>query len=458
MIKKYICFILVFLTILTSLSSAEFNLNIEKIDKGAVIISELNNPAVYDFEITNNGVAEMAEIYSLVGVSMSPKGTFLIPSGTSIVEVKAYPGEDFRKVNGIYNFEYQIRGLQSGIFKDKLAFRVVSLEDAISINDLDIAPGESKAFIAVKNNVNTNLENVNLKFSSSFFNSEKIVNLLPFEESIIDIDIELDKTSRLMAGQYPMKISVDVEEAHVNFKANIFYLKKEGVSVVKKSSGLIIRHLSITKTNKGNTPITADIEIKKDVFSRLFTSFSIEPINHERSGLSVKYSWARDIGPNESFTISSATNYTFPFMIIILIAIVGFLVKIYSITPLALNKRVSYVKTKGGEFALKVIINIKSRKHVDNIQIIDRLPTMTKLYEKYGRQPDRIDEASKRIFWNIQRLNKGEERIFSYIIYSKVRAMGRFELPSALAIFEKDGKQFEVVSNKAYFVTETSED
>ena len=123
-----------------------------------------------------------------------------------------------------------------------------------------------------------------------------------------------------------------------------------------------------------------------------------------------------------------------------------------------MNKKVCLVKTKGGEFALKVSINVKARKHIDNIQVVDRLPMMTKLYEKFGRHPDRIDEASKRLFWNIPRLNKSEERIFSYIIYSKVRAIGRFELPPAMAIFEKDGEQHEVLSNRAFFVSETSED
>ena len=42
------------------------------------------------------------------------------------------------------------------------------------------------------------------------------------------------------------------------------------------------------------------------------------------------------------------------------------------------------------------------------------------------------------------------------IIYSKVNVFGRFELPPALASFEKNGKKENVFSNRAFFVSETT--
>ncbi|MDO8508236.1 MAG: hypothetical protein Q7S27_00975 [Nanoarchaeota archaeon] len=456
--QKIWVFGVIFSLFTVSFVSGTFDLTVEKIDKGSVIISELNNPAVYEFNINNPGNSEMAEIYSLVGVSMGPKGTFLIPSGTSKVEIKAYPGKEFRRLDGYYNFEYQIRGLESGIFKDKLTFRVVSLKDVLSIGDIKIHPNDQTVDITIKNNVNTHLEDVEVIIASSFFESTEKISLKPFEEIKIPVEIKKDKISGLVAGQYFMKISVKMDDAEVDFKGDINYLEKEGTSVIKKTSGIIIRETTVTKTNEGNIPTTVVIDISKDILSRLFTTFSLEPTTAERSGIVVDYAWQKDIGPNESFTISSTTNYTFPFVILILVIIVGFLARAYSMTALTVNKKVSFVKTKGGEFALKVIVNVKAKRHIDNIQIVDRLPMMAKLYEKFGRSPDRIDEASRRLFWDIPRLNKGEERVFSYIVYSKVRAVGRFELPPALAIFEKDGKTQEVLSNRAYFVSETSEE
>lgn len=42
----------------------------------------------------------------------------------------------------------------------------------------------------------------------------------------------------------------------------------------------------------------------------------------------------------------------------------------------------------------------------------------------------------------------------SYIIFSKIGVLGRFALPSASAIYEKDGEINETESNKAFFMAE----
>src|SRR3989344_9377702 len=75
-------------------------LEVKKIDKGSVIISELNNPAVFDFIINNKGGEENAEIYSLVSVSMTPKGKFVLAPGENTIEIKAYPDQIIRSREG----------------------------------------------------------------------------------------------------------------------------------------------------------------------------------------------------------------------------------------------------------------------------------------------------------------------------------------------------------------------
>ena len=51
-------------------------------------------------------------------------------------------------------------------------------------------------------------------------------------------------------------------------------------------------------------------------------------------------------------------------------------------------------------------------------------------------------------------MSAGEERIFSYMVYSTVGVVGKFSLPQALAVFEKDGQIHEVESNTVYFLAE----
>ena len=66
---------------------------------------------------------------------------------------------------------------------------------------------------------------------------------------------------------------------------------------------------------------------------------------------------------------------------------------------------------------------------------------MVKLFDQYGlTRPDRIDERLKMLEWNVSGMSKGEERVFSYIVYSKIGVVGKFELPQTGAIYEYLGK------------------
>ena len=77
------------------------------------------------------------------------------------------------------------------------------------------------------------------------------------------------------------------------------------------------------------------------------------------------------------------------------------------------------------------------------------------LYEKFlGEYPTRVDSKNRKIEWNFEKMEAGEVRIVSYIIYSKIGIVGKFALPTATAIFEKDEKIQEVESNRAFFIAE----
>jgi len=131
------------------------------------------------------------------------------------------------------------------------------------------------------------------------------------------------------------------------------------------------------------------------------------------------------------------------------------LAKKYSATDLILRKRVAFVKTKGGEFALKISIFVNSKKHLERVNVIDRIPPLVKIYQKFGvEKPSRINEKNGRIEWELNDLESGESRVLSYIIYSKVGIMGKFALPEATAIYEKEGEVHESSSNKAFFMAE----
>jgi hypothetical protein len=431
-------------------------ISVDKTDLGSTVIAELSYPAVFNFTITNYENPDTFEIYSFNKVTFSPRGTFSLPKGTTVMEVKAYPDKVIRRNLGFYKFEYELRGENLGIYKDSLTIRIVELRDVLTVGTTTLLPSDDRGVIMLKNTQNTNIDNIKVRLQSEFFDVEKEVSFKPYEEVVVDVILDRNKMARLFAGKYVIDVKVEADDASAKTSGIIDYLEQNSISVDQSSSGVIARKTTITKTNKGNVATKAQIEVTKNLVSRLLTTYSMEPMASQRSGLGVRYLWEKELNPGESMSVSATTNYTIPLILIILIVLAVVFTKTYSLQAVNIEKRVSYVKTKGGQFALKVTLHVKAKKHTDNIQVIDKLPEMTKLYEKFGKMPERIDHATRRLFWTIPTLSAGEERVFSYIIYSGLNIVGRFELPNATAVFEQEGKQVEVWSNKAYFAVDTS--
>ena len=61
---------------------------------------------------------------------------------------------------------------------------------------------------------------------------------------------------------------------------------------------------------------------------------------------------------------------------------------------------------------------------------------------------------NRRIEWHFDKLEAGESRIISYIIYSKVGVLGKFALPTTTAVYEKEGEIHESESNHAFFIAD----
>jgi hypothetical protein len=212
----------------------------------------------------------------------------------------------------------------------------------------------------------------------------------------------------------------------------------------------------VNKVNTGNVIETVEVSLSKNIVSRLFTSFNLEPTTTERKGFSVQYTWLKeDLEPSESFTVKSKTNYILPLISIILLGFLIWAYKRFAQTKVLVNKSVSPVKTKNGEFALKINLSVKAKTNVENVSLVDRIPQIVKIYKKFGVvKPDKIDVENRRLHWNIGDLEAGEERVFNYIVYSKVGVVGKFSLPEALAVFEKEGKIKEVESNQVFFMSD----
>jgi hypothetical protein len=261
--------------------------------------------------------------------------------------------------------------------------------------------------------------------------------------------------SKLLAGPYIVTINIAVADKEDSTTTIMNFKEQAGIKTLESSEGIFFHRYEVQKINQGNTKADVAVVVTKNWFPALFTSFNIAADKKELSGFSINYIFRRDLAPGQTLDVIAKTNWWILVAIIIALIIIYNLADKYLKNKLSIKKRVSLVRTKGGEFALRVSITAKARDFVEKIRIYDRLPPMVKVFEKYGSiNPDKIDTANRRLEWNIQALGKGEERIMSYIVYSKIGVVGRFELPSVHAVYEYNGRIKEVDSNRAFFKNE----
>ncbi len=456
MIKKsYVFYVSVILFSLVILDFASAAVSIEKQAVADTVITELDEPAIFEFHIKNTGSTDNFEIYSLADVDITPVGTFRIKSEeTKKIVVKIYPSDKVKQKLDQYTFFYKLRGQNSGTQENRLTIKIYPLKDALEVSIENVNPDSLSTTARVKNKLNFDFKKINAVFTSALFSHKEVFSLGPEKEREFEIAIDKNKTNSLIAGSYSFNTNVNVDIASTNLKGQLEFTEKSLVSTTKKSSGLIIYTKTIEKTNDGNIPAIARTSVKKDAISRLFTSFDPEPGNVDRIGFVVVYNWQKEVLPGESLKVRVRTNWIFPLILIALVVIVVLLVSFYLKSNLIVKKKVKFVETKAGVLALKVILFVSAKKFVEKISLIDKVPALMKIYERYGEKPDRVDDKNNRVEWNIENLDNGETRVFSYVVYSKIGIVGRLELPPATAVYEKNNKICESKSNKAFFIAE----
>ena len=444
------CFLLI------SVVSA-LDLEIKKETINAVIIKELDNQAVFKLILTNLGEADKFQIYSLVGVELTPREEFIIGKNqTEIKNIKIKALDNVKRRDGLYTFEYRIKGSGEERISDKLTIELVNLKDAIGVSSDNLSLESDQATIYLHNKENFEFEDIEIEFSSVFFTFKEDVSLKPLETKSFTIDLDKEGFEGLIAGHYILNAKIKIEDVEAEVGGTLEFVESSDIIESESKEGFFITRQEIEKKNEGNSVIPVQITIEKNVISRFLTTFNIEPTNVEKNGRSVLYTWQKnELNPGESFKVVAKTNWLVPIIIIIAIIVLIILAKIYLTAKIVVKKKINLVKTKGGEFALKVTITVRAKKFVEKINIIDKLPPIFKLYDRYGAiAPDRIDEKNRRIEWNIESLSEDEETILSYIVYSKIKVVGRFELPPTKAVYEREGKIKETRSNRVFFVSE----
>ncbi len=447
--KKISIFLLVLLISLSLVSSLDFTAQTDT----NTTVKEMRSPIKLTLNITNASPGKY-NLYTLADLYITPSETFQIPDGYLEKEFLITPNDNLN-VNGYYTFTYTLnhRGVEK--LDKALTIKVLNLKDTIEISSESINYDSKEISFYIQNKENVWLNDLSAKFESILFQVQEDFDIGPFEKHIITIAVDENKLKKTGAGVYVIKSIFDTPSGKVPINGNLYLGEKKGITINEESSGFLIITKRIDKKNVGNVLESVETRIEKNIFSRLFTTFNIEPTLIERDGSKITYIFKKEkLSPSEVFSVGAKTNYLLPLSILIVIILAVFGVKRYVQEKVSFNKSVHSVRTKGGEFALKITLRLKALKSVETVSISDRIPHTVKLYKQFMIKPDKIDPETRRIHWNIGNLNAGEERIISYIIYSRVGFVGKFILPRGLVTFKKEDKTFQVNSNRVFFMSE----
>ncbi|MEK6823515.1 MAG: hypothetical protein AABY06_00625 [Nanoarchaeota archaeon] len=432
------------------------DLDVQKTSSDEVMIIDLNKPAIFELSIKNNGPADNFMIYTIFGSGYLPQEKFTINSGqTKKVQFIVSPPYDVVRTGPVV-FSYFIKGSDNSEYEGALSVNAINLNEAFEIGSADFDPESSSVEIYIKNKINFDFENLNIKFSSNFFTLDKSFSLASKETKKFEITLNKEQFKQLTAGFYTINAEIIAEDKIANIEGIMKFAEKKSITTETEKQGFFVSTTTITKSNSGNLPEIVQTTIQKNIISRLFTSVNPSPDNVERNNSKIFYSWNRELKPGESLAVNVKTNWFLPLIFIILIISIVIFVKEFVKTDLKIKKRVTFVKSKGGEFALKVSLLVDAKKQIENLLIVERIPPVLNLYKKvFGREiPTRIDEKSKKIEWQFKRLEAGEKRMINYVIYSKLGILGKFALPRTAGFYERDGKLHEASSNQAFFLTE----
>jgi hypothetical protein len=436
------------LCVLTIVQAADFTISKQAVND--VVAIELTIPARYDVTINNMGTDKGFEFVSIIDTTILPKDSGIIPSGKSAtVPVTVLP---LNRVRYNFNFEYFVRDNFGNSVKDSMFVKILPIAEILSVEmPKEVARDDTLLPVRIINKENIDLGDVEIIADSDAFMASTIIAIPANTAVTANIPLSGSKIKTSEAGTYSIKMILFLNKEY-NYTISDNITLKEFSSILPQDS--IKRSFfgytkTLTRINNGNIKQIVTIELPYANFiEKTFTHFDIIPTGRMQSRDGAM--WQRQLSPGESFTVQSITDYTVLIVIIILIIIAIVAYILFMRRRAVVHKKAIPVKTKGGEFASKIVILLKnvSGKEMTNLNLVDRLPLTTQLYEKFGSiKPDKTDKHV--IEWNFPALLPGEEIVVSYVLYSKIHMVGAINLPTAtLSFTDPQGHRRTLPSNK----------
>ena len=429
------------------------NLEVTQLSENVFVVGS-NQNIVVDLLIKNNDPTSQFQAYNLLGFDMNNTDKFSLNKGEQKqISFTLIPREKM-DMRGFYMLEYFIRDQKDSKSSYSIKIKVIEPKDAFEVGAEDISLDENSIKLYIENKENYSFENLTVRFTSDLFSLDKSLSFRPLEKKTFEIELNSEDIKKLVAGFYTINTEVEALGQKGVVEGKVRLVEKDLLETTNEYEGILIRKQIIEKTNNGNTILKPEVVVERSIFTRFFTLNSPKASLVEIEGTTVKYHWVNEINPGEKEVITISTNWFFPIILAGLIALIIYLIVKFARTDVVINKKVTSVRTKGGEFALRITLFVKAQNYIERLNLIERLPALVKVYPKFGgEQPIKVDEEKRKIAWTFEKMEAGEIRKITYVLYSKVGVLGRFVLPKTRAVYERNGEIKKSYSNKSFFAS-----
>jgi hypothetical protein len=453
---KSIFLFLIFLLLLNLVNAAEVSVKAEAV-QDVVLPGE---SAVFNVEITNHGAkGEVKAILTDFNWRKeSNYGFYTIESGKTINDVfKFYPVGLLNPGKYSVNVRVYATAKPEDFVDYNFIINVVSYKDLVEAkleyNPQGLNPNkENLVTLKLRNRNAIELKNLNFKIISEIINQDFVSNLGKEEIKEFPFSLELGNVKE---GNYETNILGLFDDKIIS---NItFIVKVASYSDIKETKreefSFLVKTLEVNRLNNGNT-VSNEIYTKTlSSFEKLFTKVSPEPSSIEKLDGAYKYIWQFTLNPGDSYFILIKTNYGTPILILIALILIIFIVYKNVNKGLTITKKILLLKSKEGNIVgLKVLLILKNSGQVlKSLRLHDNIPGLLELPHEYGTlKPSSTKQglAGSSVIWEIPELLKGEERVLSYKMKSKVTNLGKLSMPRAVCRYkDKSGKFYIVKSN-----------
>ncbi|MBI2144155.1 hypothetical protein HYU17_03325 [Candidatus Woesearchaeota archaeon] len=278
--------------------------------------------------------------------------------------------------------------------------------------------------------------------STSLINEEIITDLRPLESKVVSKKVKFDPLTSPVKDTLKVVLFVNGQ----SLEPTIFEkFEVAGYSEVKalnsERKGRFFRWVNeTTYVNDGNVKAQKVVEHRTSLLKLLFTKTVPKSFTISRDGSRFS-AWELTLESQETATIQVVESYR-SLIYLLVISIIFLVLYRFFQSPVQLIKEASAISYKeGGVSELKVVLRVKNKSSQPYVRltIMDRVPMIAEVeHDTLGTiKPSKVftDAKGSVVKWELESLDRHEERVLAYKIHSKLSILGQFTLPKASAKF-----------------------